>query len=287
MHIVDILSGSIPIIESKVNLLSFEDKDKIRQLIKYFVRLGNTKGSIDTDIYIVDDKLSQLTSKDINFIFFDDIILLSKYDKRIRELIIKYLKFKLETDSDLLLEYIKSKRYIEEFFNDIKIKNNNYYLEFFLEDIDLESIIKKLEIDIFFNKDEEDVLDIMKLIVDLSIKLEIKNKTFFICMLFPENSIKAQKFSELLNYFRELKITTLIITTDELLYSETLIDDNIILVNNFFEKYDIDALKSEYELFYDSIEWNKLLQLAFLDFKSNYNLIDPKLKKFLISKIHK
>ncbi len=287
MHIVDILSGSIPIIESKVNLLSFEDKDKIRQLIKYFVRLGNTKGSIDTDIYIVDDKLSQLTSKDINFIFFDDIILLSKYDKRIRELIIKYLKFKLETDSDLLLEYIKSKRYIEEFFNDIKIKNNNYYLEFFLEDIDLESIIKKLEIDIFFNKDEEDVLDIMKLIVDLSIKLEIKNKTFFICMLFPENSIKAQKFSELLNYFRELKITTLIITMDELLYSETLIDDNIILVNNFFEKYDIDALKSEYELFYDSIEWNKLLQLAFLDFKSNYNLIDPKLKKFLISKIHK
>ena len=287
MHIVDILSGSIPIIESKVNLLSFEDKDKIRQLIKYFVRLGNTKGSIDTDIYIVDDKLSQLTSKDINFIFFDDIILLSKYDKMIRELIIKYLKFKLETDSDLLLEYIKSKRYIEEFFNDIKIKNNNYYLEFFLEDIDLESIIKKLEIDIFFNKDEEDVLDIMKLIVDLSIKLEIKNKTFFICMLFPENSIKAQKFSELLNYFRELKITTLIITTDELLYSETLIDDNIILVNNFFEKYDIDALKSEYELFYDSIEWNKLLQLAFLDFKSNYNLIDPKLKKFLISKIHK
>ena len=287
MHIVDILSGSIPIIESKVNLLSFEDKDKIRQLIKYFVRLGNTKGSIDTDIYIVDDKLSQLTSKDINFIFFDDIILLSKYDKRIRELIIKYLKFKLETDSDLLLEYIKSKRYIEEFFNDIKIKNNNYYLEFFLEDIDLESIIKKLEIDIFFNKDEEDVLDIMKLIVDLSIKLEIKNKTFFICMLFPENSIKAPKFSELLNYFRELKITTLIITMDELLYSETLIDDNIILVNNFFEKYDIDALKSEYELFYDSIEWNKLLQLAFLDFKSNYNLIDPKLKKFLISKIHK
>ena len=287
MHIVDILSGSIPIIESKVNLLSFEDKDKIRQLIKYFVRLGNTKGSIDTDIYIVDDKLSQLTSKDINFIFFDDIILLSKYDKRIRELIIKYLKFKLETDSDLLLEYIKSKRYIEEFFNDIKIKNNNYYLEFFLEDIDLESIIKKLEIDIFFNKDEEDVLDIMKLIVDLSIKLEIKNKTFFICMLFPENSIKAQKFSELLNYFRELKITTLIITMDELLYSETLIDDNIILVNNFFEKYDIDALKSEYELFYDSIEWNKLLQLAFLDFKSNYNLIDPKLKNFLISKIHK
>lgn len=287
MHIVDILSGSIQIIENKINLLSFEDKDKIRQLIKYFVRLGNTKGSIDTDIYIVDDKLSQLTSKDINFIFFDDIILLSKYDKRIRELIIKYLKFKLETDSDLILEYIKSKRYIEEFFNDIKIKNNNYYLEFFLEDIDLESIIKKLEIDIFFNKDEEDVLDIMKLIVDLSIKLEIKNKTFFICMLFPENSIKAQKFSELLNYYRELKITTLIITMDELLYSETLIDDNIILVNNFFEKYDIDALKSEYELFYDSIKWNKLLQLAFLDFKSNYNLIDPKLKKFLISKIHK
>ena len=187
MHIVDILSGSIPIIESKVNLLSFEDKDKIRQLIKYFVRLGNTKGSIDTDIYIVDDKLSQLTSKDINFIFFDDIILLSKYDKRIRELIIKYLKFKLETDSDLLLEYIKSKRYIEEFFNDIKIKNNNYYLEFFLEDIDLESIIKKLEIDIFFNKDEEDVLDIMKLIVDLSIKLESKNKTFFICLLYRAN----------------------------------------------------------------------------------------------------
>ena len=53
------------------------------------------------------------------------------------------------------------------------------------------------------------------------------------------------------------------------------------------ENIRVDALKSEYELFYDSIEWNKLLQLAFLDFRENYNLIDSRLKDFLLSKSYK
>ena len=287
MQIVDVLSGSVPIKENKINIISFENKEKMRELIKYFVKLESTKTSIETDLYIVDENLNKVTSKSTNFILFDDILLLSKYDKRIREIIIKYLKFKIEVDDSLFLEYQKSKRNIENFFNDIKIESNDYSLDFFLEDIDIDSIVKKLEIDIFFNKDQESRLDIIRLIIDLSMKLEIEKKEFFICLLFPENSINFQEFYDLLDYLRKLNMTVLVITNEELLFRETQIEDEVILINRFFEKYDINALKHEYKLFYGDIEQKKLLQLAFLDFRENYNLIDSRLKDFLLSKSYK
>ena len=287
MQIVDVLSGSVPIKENKINIISFENKEKMRELIKYFIKLESTKTSIETDLYIVDENLNKVTSKSTNFILFDDILLLSKYDKRIREIIIKYLKFKIEVDDSLFLEYQKSKRNIENFFNDIKIESNGYSLDFFLEDIDIDSIVKKLEIDIFFNKDQESRLDIIRLIIDLSMKLEIEKKEFFICLLFPENSINFQEFYDLLDYLRKLNMTVLVITNEELLFRETQIEDEVILINRFFEKYDINALKHEYKLFYGDIEQKKLLQLAFLDFRENYNLIDSRLKDFLLSKSYK
>ena len=287
MQIVDILSGSVPIKENKINIISFENKEKMRELIKYFVKLESTKTSIETDLYIVDENLNKVTSKSTNFILFDDILLLSKYDKRIREIIIRYLKFKIEVDDSLFLEYQKSKRNIENFFNDIKIESNGYSLDFFLEDIDIDSIVKKLEIDISFNKDEESRLDIIRLIIDLSMKLEIEKKEFFICLLFPENSINFQEFYDLLDYLRKLNMTVLVITNEELFFRETQIEDEVILINRFFEKYDINALKHEYKLFYGDIEQKKLLQLAFLDFRENYNLIDSRLKDFLLSKSYK
>ena len=287
MQIVDILSGSVPIKENKINIISFENKEKMRELIKYFIKLESTKTSIETDLYIVDENLNKVTSKSTNFILFDDILLLSKYDKRIREIIIRYLKFKIEVDDSLFLEYQKSKRNIENFFNDIKIESNGYSLDFFLEDIDIDSIVKKLEIDISFNKDEESRLDIIRLIIDLSMKLEIEKKEFFICLLFPENSINFQEFYDLLDYLRKLNMTVLVITNEELFFRETQIEDEVILINRFFEKYDINALKHEYKLFYGDIEQKKLLQLAFLDFRENYNLIDSRLKDFLLSKSYK
>ena len=287
MQIVDVLSGSVPIKENKINIISFENKEKMRELIKYFIKLESTKTSIETDLYIVDENLNKVTSKSTNFILFDDILLLSKYDKRIREIIIKYLKFKIEVDDSLFLEYQKSKRNIENFFNDIKIESNGYSLDFFLEDIDIDSIVKKLEIDISFNKDEESRLDIIRLIIDLSMKLEIEKKEFFICLLFPENSINFQEFYDLLDYLRKLNMTVLVITNEELFFRETQIEDEVILINRFFEKYDINALKHEYKLFYGDIEQKKLLQLAFLDFRENYNLIDSRLKDFLLSKSYK
>ena len=287
MQIVDILSGSVPIKENKINIISFENKEKMRELIKYFIKLESTKTSTETDLYIVDENLNKVTSKSTNFILFDDILLLSKYDKRIREIIIRYLKFKIEVDDSLFLEYQKSKRNIENFFNDIKIESNGYSLDFFLEDIDIDSIVKKLEIDIFFNKDEESRLDIIRLIIDLSMKLEIEKKDFFICLLFPENSINFQEFYDLLDYLRKLNMTVLVITNEELFFRETQIEDEVILINRFFEKYDINALKHEYKLFYGDIEQKKLLQLAFLDFRENYNLIDSRLKDFLLSKSYK
>ena len=287
MQIVDVLSGSVPIKENKINIISFENKEKMRELIKYFVKLESTKTSIETDLYIVDENLNKVTSKSTNFILFDDILLLSKYDKRIREIIIKYLKFKIEVDDSLFLEYQKSKRNIENFFNDIKIESNDYSLDFFLEDIDIDSIVKKLEIDIFFNKDQESRLDIIRLIIDLSMKLEIEKKDFFICLLFPENSINFQEFYDLLDYLRKLNMTVLVLTNEELFFRETQIEDEVILINRFFEKYDINALKHEYKLFYGDIEQKKLLQLAFLDFRENYNLIDSRLKDFLLSKSYK
>ena len=287
MQIVDVLSGSVPIKENKINIISFENKEKMRELIKYFIKLESTKTSTETDLYIVDENLNKVTSKSTNFILFDDILLLSKYDKRIREIIIKYLKFKIEVDDSLFLEYQKSKRNIENFFNDIKIESNDYSLDFFLEDIDIDSIVKKLEIDIFFNKDQESRLDIIRLIIDLSMKLEIEKKEFFICLLFPENSINFQEFYDLLDYLRKLNMTVLVITNEELLFRETQIEDEVILINRFFEKYDINALKHEYKLFYGDIEQKKLLQLAFLDFRENYNLIDSRLKDFLLSKSYK
>ena len=287
MQIVDVLSGSVPIKENKINIISFENKEKMRELIKYFVKLESTKTSIETDLYIVDENLNKVTSKSTNFILFDDILLLSKYDKRIREIIIRYLKFKIEVDDSLFLEYQKSKRNIENFFNDIKIESNGYSLDFFLEDIDIDSIVKKLEIDISFNKDEESRLDIIRLIIDLSMKLEIEKKEFFICLLFPENSINFQEFYDLLDYLRKLNMTVLVITNEELFFRETQIEDEVILINRFFEKYDINALKHEYKLFYGDIEQKKLLQLAFLDFRENYNLIDSRLKDFLLSKSYK
>ena len=287
MQIVDVLSGSVPIKENKINIISFENKEKMRELIKYFIKLESTKTSTETDLYIVDENLNKVTSKSTNFILFDDILLLSKYDKRIREIIIRYLKFKIEVDDSLFLEYQKSKRNIENFFNDIKIESNDYSLDFFLEDIDIDSIVKKLEIDIFFNKDEESRLDIIRLIIDLSMKLEIEKKEFFICLLFPENSINFQEFYDLLDYLRKLNMTVLVITNEELFFRETQIEDEVILINRFFEKYDINALKHEYKLFYGDIEQKKLLQLAFLDFRENYNLIDSRLKDFLLSKSYK
>ena len=287
MQIVDVLSGSVPIKENKINIISFENKEKMRELIKYFVKLESTKTSIETDLYIVDENLNKVTSKSTNFILFDDILLLSKYDKRIREIIIRYLKFKIEVDDSLFLEYQKSKRNIENFFNDIKIESNGYSLDFFLEDIDIDSIVKKLEIDISFNKDEESRLDIIRLIIDLSMKLEIEKKEFFICLLFPENSINFQEFYDLLDYLRKLNMTVLVLTNEELFFRETQIEDEVILINRFFEKYDINALKHEYKLFYGDIEQKKLLQLAFLDFRENYNLIDSRLKDFLLSKSYK
>ena len=287
MQIVDVLSGSVPIKENKINIISFENKEKMRELIKYFIKLESTKTSTETDLYIVDENLNKVTSKSTNFILFDDILLLSKYDKRIREIIIRYLKFKIEVDDSLFLEYQKSKRNIENFFNDIKIESNGYSLDFFLEDIDIDSIVKKLEIDKSFNKDEESRLDIIRLIIDLSMKLEIEKKEFFICLLFPENSINFQEFYDLLDYLRKLNMTVLVITNEELFFRETQIEDEVILINRFFEKYDINALKHEYKLFYGDIEQKKLLQLAFLDFRENYNLIDSRLKDFLLSKSYK
>jgi len=129
MQIVDILSGSVPIKENKINIISFENKEKMRELIKYFIKLESTKTSIETDLYIVDENLNKVTSKSTNFILFDDILLLSKYDKRIREIIIKYLKFKIEVDDSLFLEYNLPNEDLHEMKADIEVDTTKFSIQ--------------------------------------------------------------------------------------------------------------------------------------------------------------
>lgn len=103
---------------------------------------------------------------------------------------------------------------------------------------------------------------------------------------FPENELNQSELEEFFNFIKTQDCTMIGLTTSHRVVNQVGLP-NIHLIKSSGERYDIEGLYEELKLFYSEAPEELEIftkNLAFSDFHEDYVMLDPKWKKFLLSR---
>lgn len=290
MRIISSFMDDLVITKNRCHSISFESSHiqmQFRQLIKsYFNRKVQEECKY---LKIVNAEGNLIEPKDFYFIEFNCQSISLKEEKSTSLIIQDLLKYQLENNPLLLEEYIKLNTELERFLSVIEFKKNDLIIEFGMSEKLIANIVKSFVISI--EHDEKDYVPnyiIREFLIQSLLKLNATNKTPFLLLSFPEIDIGFEDYSKVMQFFRELNITTLIITSHAY-FSSVVNKKEMFLIKENGGKYDIIGLGKElieFELVNQEQESDQTKFLAFKDFTKDYDLFDLKMKEFLLSNRH-
>lgn len=288
MKIISSFMDELVIREDACHSITFESSRiqmQFRQLIKdYFNRKTQKECEY---INLIDSRGDSIKPKDFHFIEFDCQSINLKEEKSTNKIVQDLLEYQLENNPLLLEEYIKLNTELERFLSTIEFKSDDLTIEFGLSEKLITNIIKTFVIVIEY--DEEEYVPnyiIREFLIKALLKLNATNKEVFLLLSFPEVDIGFEDYSKVVGFLKELNITTLIITSHS--YFSCAVNENeMFLINKNGKLYDIINLGKElleFDLVNQEQEADISKFLAFKDFTIDFDLLDPKMKEFLLSK---
>lgn len=277
----------IKIAENNYHSINFESSHiqmQFRQLIKdYFNR--KVQGECKY-LKIIDSKGDLIKPQDFYFIEFNCQSINLKEEKGTNLIIQELLKYQLENNPLLLEEYIKINIELERFLSTVVLKDNDLTIEFGMSEKLITNMIKSFSILIEHNeKDYVPNYIIREYLMKALLKLNTTNKRPFLLLSYPEIDVGFKDYAKVINFLKELNITILIITSHSY-FSCSVNSEEMFLVKENGDIYDIIRLGQElmeFDLVNQEQESDKIRKLAFKDFTKDYDLLDKKMKEFLLS----
>lgn len=277
----------IHLTQGKCHTITFQSSEiqaNFRQLLTDYFR--NKKQAEWNYIQFLNRNGQKIKGRDFYFIQFDCHAIQLKNerdtDKQIREI----LFHQLEHHPGILNDFISFNEQLQQFFNSIGIVNGELTVDLQPSSKTITQLIKSLDITIEFqNKEFVPNYMMRDFLIKSLLQMNMLNKDVFLLISYPEADVGLADFQIAMEYLNELNVTTLIISANsDILTSVS--EENIFLVNENGEIYDILILKEELQKFKiaSNEEASALSKhLAFHDFKQQYFLLDQQYKEFLLS----
>lgn len=261
-----------------------EIQANFRQLLTdYF---SNKKQAEWNYIKILNNNRKKIKGKDLYFIQFDCHAIQLKNERDTEKQIREILHYQLENNPGILNDFIIFNEQLQKFFSSIEIVNGELIVDVQPSNKTISQLIKSLEITIEFQNQDFVPNYIMRdFLIKSLLQMNMLNKDVFLLISYPEADVGLGDFQVAMEYLTKLNVTTLIISANSD-FLTSVPEENIFLINENGEIYDILTLKDELQKF--KIAQNDDIstiskRLAFYDFKQQYYFLNKKYKEFLLS----
>lgn len=261
-----------------------EIQANFRQLLTdYF---SNKKQAEWNYIKILNNNRKKIKGKDLYFIQFDCHAIQLKNERGTEKQIREILHYQLENNPGILNDFIIFNEQLQKFFSSIEIVNGELIVDVQPSNKTISQLIKSLEITIEFQNQDFVPNYIMRdFLIKSLLQMNMLNKDVFLLISYPEADVGLGDFQVAMEYLTKLNVTTLIISANSD-FLTSVPEENIFLINENGEIYDILTLKDELQKF--KIAQNDDIstiskRLAFYDFKQQYYFLNKKYKEFLLS----
>ncbi|MEK4230914.1 hypothetical protein [Solibacillus sp. FSL H8-0538] len=200
--------------------------------------------------------------------------------------IMMFIKQQFEMDEQLLPIYTHMKNEIERTFHEMTIKFADFEIEFDLQSLVLENLLKQVEITITSNKENVSAFEYRKFIIDMWLQSLDGKRPKLLIYHFPEADLPIADMKQLLAYLNDLKVTVICITSKKV-NADIVNLSNIKLFKENGSIYNISGLYNELMLFdysHSQLSLEQLVKdLAFYDFNDDLLLLSDRWRTFLES----
>lgn len=290
MRMISSFMDEISLFEGTLNTITFESSEMQMNFSRLFKSYAKNKNMDDCDFIGIKDKAGNLVpSKHWFIIDLDCFSVDLKDEKQTQKLILELLEYQLENDEILLGIYKDYISYTERFVSELFVNNSILDIEFELTDKTIGVFLKSLDVTIEHNEKElVPNFRIRQFIIKTMMKLNLSNKKTLLLLNFPEVGVGFEDYEKEILFLKELGVTTIVQSTNSryLLAPEL---EGINLIRKTRDQYDIIGLRDELLTFEflnkKQIEENSK-ELAYRDFKRDYNLLDSRFNRFLSSNQH-
>lgn len=287
MKMISSFMDAVKVREGECHTITFESShiqmNFKQSLIDYF---RNRKKSECTYLKILNANGDAINGRSFYFIPINCHAINLTEERSTSKIIQDVLYHHLENNPELIQEYLAFNEQLETFINKVEMISGELTIDFQLSDKTINQIIKSL--DIFVQHGDSDFVPnyVMRdFLIKAMMEMNILNKRIFVLISYPETDVGMEDFAEVIRMLKELQVTTIIITSNFSFLSAVNIE-NMLLIDNNGENYDIIKLRQEliaFDLVNQEQATDVSKKLAFLDFTGDYFLLDTKMKEFLLS----
>ncbi|OCS89020.1 hypothetical protein [Caryophanon latum] len=280
----------ISIVRNEVNFLLFQDAQQqfsVRQLLNKW--LNNEQMEYPYFIFTIDQL--DMPSTNLNTLVINSGELdFFKEKERVKQLQ-QFIKFEIENTEQLLQTYRQLRQQLELSFHQLTVSWQSYEIEFSLEDVTFEQIMRLATVHVSYENEEKlKVVDYRKFLLQISKRLNYNKRTSICFYHFPENELTRNEFFELLQQV-DGEDCTIICITSNVSFLEAVPLRNIHLIKSTGARYDIEVLHDQIQLFADELRVTQMSispeqlakKLAIHDFFGDFTLLDERFREFLES----
>lgn len=277
----------LPIQRGKYHTITFESsyiQSQFRDLlVSYFQRKPQSDCHY---LHILNEDRKEVRGKDFYFIPFDCNVVHLHEEKGTTQILQNLLYNHLENNPDLVQEYLKFNEHVSEFTNRIEMKSDNFRIDFQPSEKTISQFIKSLQINFEYNDEDFVPNFIMRdFLIRSMLNMNMREKDVFLLISFPETDIGGNDYIKFIEKLKQLKVTTLILTSQQDFLTAAS-KENMFLINNNGGLYDTIELQQELLAFglVDASEASLVAKLlAFKDFNKDYFLLEKEMEEFLLS----
>lgn len=287
MKMISSFMDDLLIKKGKYHTVTFESSYIQDQFRRTFQAYSQEESLPESEyLHILNDNGQEVQSKIFHFISFDCNVVHLQKEKSTTRLLQDLLHFHLENHPDMVREYLKLNKHINEFTSHLEIPNDNLIIDIEPSEKTISQFIKSLNISLEYNNSEYIPNYILrKFLIQSMLRMNLNEKDVFLVISFPETDIGNSDYEKFIEILKGLQVTTLIIT-NQLDFLTAAEKEDMFLVDKKGDIYDIVKLYQELQAFelVEQNDTNKIAEtLAFRVFKQDYLLMDKEFRRFLKS----
>lgn len=192
----------------------------------------------------------------------------------------------LENNPNLIYSFSDFKNHLSTFVTGLDLSDGELSIEFQHNEKTIMNLIKSLEVIIEFEEKEYiPNYSIRHFLINTLLKLNTSGKKPILFISYPETDIGFGEIDLVINFLQKLQITTILLSS-KYPFMTVAPDNQLFLVDKNGSFYDIIGLRKELDAFEVISEYSSkemVRSIALYDFHKDYDLLDKKIKGFLLS----
>lgn len=287
MKFISSFIDDINIKKGKYHAFHFETSYLLKLFKQHLFAYFNSKPQLETQfLNVIDSSNKELKTKDFHFISFDCHHIDLSSEKSTTSHIQKLLFHQLENNPRLLEKFLLVQHQLNIFTNSLDLNDGELSIEFEVNEKAILNLIKSLDIVIEFKaNDYIPNYKVRDFLIRALLEMNMDEKEPILIISHPETDIGRLDFSYVINTLKELGITIIVLSSQREFLTAAK-DEQLFLINQYGQFYDIINLRRELKAFNIVKKENPeslARSIALIDFNEEYILLNKEIKDFLMS----